>query len=163
VSAAAIREYRHYFWNPEVIGLADWADYFDQARLTRAEASAHRAALAAGPELAMYRTGLEKELDSQRILREVQRELYFTFQETRAMPLSARKVEMLSNLARGLARVDERMQSSDTALQDVLKRFERFRVRAGQEQGVSLFDLAPTGSITNKSRQEVLTSRRDDN
>lgn len=166
VSELAIAEYRHYFWNTEVMGIEDWAAYFvlDSnteygTGRTTVNQDQYNAALHAGPEVALYRIGVRKELDSQKILHSVQRELYHTFLETRALPLSSRKVEMLSSLARGLARVDERIQAGDQALTDVLKRFEKFRVLSDTRKPPTLSDLAPTGSVSNKSRDEILMTR----
>jgi hypothetical protein len=164
ISDIAIAEYRHYFWNPDIMSFQDWSDYFekDDSRRTKSRTEDLKAVLTVGPELAMYRTGIIKELDNKKILMEVQQELYYTFQETRALPVSIKKVEMLSNLARGLARIDERIASGDTAIQQVLKSFEKFRVRQDADQVTSLFGLAPTGSISQKSRGEIVSTNREE-
>ena len=164
LSDTAILEYRHYFWNTEIMGLQDWTEYFskDTSRRTKARQRDLEAVLSVGPDLALYRTGLNKELDNKKILQEVQRELYFTFQETRALPISAQKVEMLSNLARGLARIDERISSGDTAIQQVLKNFEKFKVKKDEIATSTMFDLAPTGSVSQRSRIEILSTNREE-
>ena len=160
VSEIALSEYQHYFWNPEVMGISDWAYYIerDSTRRTAASKSPYSLALLAGPEVAMYRIGVRKQLDSKKIMMDVQSELYHTFLETRTLPLSSKKVEMLTGLARGLARIDERVQAGDTALQETLKKFEKFKVLHGKATPPSLLDLAPTGSVSNRSRDEILTS-----
>jgi hypothetical protein len=164
VSDIAIAEYKHYFWNPDIMSFQDWSDYFekDDSRRTKSRTEDLKAVLTVGPELAMYRTGITKELDNKKILMEVQQELYYTFQETRALPVSIKKVEMLSNLACGLARIDERISSGDTAIQQVLKSFEKFKVRQDAGQVDSLFGLAPTGSISQKSRTEIIATNREE-
>ena len=67
---------------------------------------------------------------------------------------------MLGNLARGLARIDERVQAGDTALQETLKKFEKFKVLHGKQKVPSLVDLAPTGSISNRTRDEIIQTTR---
>ena len=160
VSDAAIGEYCHYFWNTKVMGVSDWAFYLDRdsSERTSAVRSAYSLAMLAGPEAAMYRVGVQKQLDGKKIMMEVQSELYHTFLETKTLPLSAKKVEMLSALARGLARIDERVQAGDSALQETLKKFEKFKVLHNETKPPSLLDLAPTGSVSNRSREEILTS-----
>ena len=160
VSDLAIAEYRHYFWNTDCMGVSDWADYIqnDDTDRTAVTSSSYNAALHAGPEVAMYRIGVRKLLDSKKIMLDVQSELYHTFLETRALPLSSKKVEMLSALSRGLARIDERVQAGDTALQDVLRKFEKFKVLTADSKPPTLFQLAPTGSVSDKSREEILMS-----
>jgi len=160
VSDGAINEFRHYFWNTRIMGAGDWAHYFRQdGTRTRDLQVGYMAVLHGGPELALYRTGVRTEIDSKQIFDDVMRELWATFQEVRTLPLSGQKVEMLSSLTRGLARTEERRQASDAALQDILKKFEKFRVLADTEQLPSLIDIAPSGTVSDKSRTEILISR----
>jgi hypothetical protein len=161
LTALAIAEFKHYFWNTTLMGLTDWAQYFMRdARSVHLE-TAYNAALHAGPELAMYRVGIEKELDNKKIMLEVQRELYASFQETKSMPLSHKKVEMLGTLARSLARIDERVQAGDTALQETLKKFEKFKVVSNRSQLPTLHDLAKQGSVSNRSKSEIDQTREN--
>lgn len=160
VSDSAIAEYGHYFWNTHIMGVSDWATYLehDSSERTSAIRSAYSLAVLAGPEAAMYRVGIQKQLDGKKIMMEVQSELYHTFLETKTLPLSTKKVEMLSALARGLARIDERVQAGDSALQETLKKFEKFKVLHNEKKPPSLLELAPNGSVSNRSRDEILTS-----
>ena len=161
VGEQAFSEFRHYYWNPEVMGLTDWVDYLskDDTRRTRAIQSDLVAALKCGQNFALYKVGVTTEVDSKEVLREIQRELYFTFQEVKALPVDAKKVEMLGHLARGMSRVDERLAAGDAALTEVLRKFNKFKVATKKDEIPSLFDLAPSGSISNKSRNEILTTR----
>jgi hypothetical protein len=161
----AVSEYRHYFWNTTLMGVSDWAEYFETdskssgTKRTLAEQHIYLAALHGGADVALYKSGIRKELDGKKILVEVQQELYNTFLEVRSLPLSESKVEMLSTITRGLARIDERIQAGDTALQDVLKKFEKFKVLTDSSTPPSLMDLAPTGTISKKSRADILNTR----
>lgn len=164
VSEIAIGEYRHYFWNPEVMGLSDWGEYLtkDDSKRTRATSGELAAVLKCGPDLALYKVGVAKEVDSKVVLDEVYRELYYTFQEVRHLPTDSKKVEMLGHLARGMARIDERRAAGDTALHETLKKFNKFKVHTRTKDIPSLFDIAPSGSVSNKSRTEILQTRETD-
>lgn len=162
VPDSVIAEFSHYFWNTQVMGMADWVDYFsrDSARgRTGNVQENYIAALHGGPELAMYRAGISVEINHKAMLEEVRDELVFTFREVKGLPLTSKKVEMLGTLARNIIKVDERLAASDAALQDVLKRFEKFRVIDDDEQVPSLLDLAPSGTVSDTSRAEILRSR----
>jgi hypothetical protein len=166
VSDVAIQNYKHYFWNTEEMGLEDWAGYFFEDKegesgtgRTALSTNVYNAALHAGPEVALYRLGVRREIDSKKIMVEVQAELYHTFLEIKSLPLSEGKVKMLTHTSRALARIDERIQAGDTALQDVLKKFEKFKVLTDDKEVPTLAALAPTGSISSKSRSEILTTR----
>lgn len=167
IGEVAIAEYRHYFWNTEIMRLSDWADYFatdaDDSGTGRTSGTqtAFQAALNGGAEVALYRLGIKRELDSKQIMTEVQAELYHTFLEVKSLPLSYKKVSMLSALARSLARIDERVQAGDTALQDVLKKFEKFKVLTDDSKVPSLLGLAPTGTVSSKSRAEILATKEE--
>lgn len=162
LSELAIAEFRHYFWNSDIMGIGDWSIYLDRDSSNRTSPlkNAYQLAVRAGPEATSYRLGIRRELDGKKIMMEVRSELYHTFLETRTLPLSDKKVEMLGNLARGLARIDERVQAGDTALQETLKKFEKFKVLHGKQKVPSLVDLAPTGSISNRTRDEIIQTTR---
>jgi hypothetical protein len=158
ISDLAVSEFAHYFWNSTLMGVGDWAEYLrtDSSKRTFPLKEAYQLAVRAGPEAASYRMGIRRELDGKKIMMEVRAELYHTFLETRALPLSDKKVEMLGNLARGLARIDERVQAGDTALQETLKKFEKFKVLHGTKKVPTLLELSPTGSVSNRSREEIV-------
>lgn len=166
LSVASIHEFRHYFWNTELLGPSDWAEYFamdakkstGSGRTTYGGGAAYLSALSCGPNVAMYRLGIRKELDIKKVLVDMQDEVYHTFLEARSLPLSQAKVEMLSTLVRTTLKIDERMQQGDTALQSVLQKFEKFKVLTDSEVVPSLIELAPTGSISDKTRAEIIAS-----
>lgn len=167
VSEVAIAEYRHYFWNTEVMGLSDWIAYFEVdesevgTRRTLAGRHFYENSLVAGAPVALYRIGVKRQIERRQILEELQAELYHSFLEVKGLPISPKKVEMLASLTRGLVRVDERLQEGDSALTDVLKKFEKFRVLKDKEQVPSLIELAPTGSISQKSRAEIVATQEN--
>lgn len=167
VGEIAIAEFRHYFWNTKEMGVADWARYFEAdssktgSGRTAATKTALRAALDCGPDLARYFVGIEQAIDGKKVLLELQAENYYVFQQLRAMPMSALKIDGLSIITRNLLRIDERISAGDMALQDTLRRFEQFKVRSDGSKVPSLVDLAPTGSVSQKSRGEILSSRKE--
>lgn len=166
VTPGAIEEYQHYFWDTQALGLSDWIAYFQSdadpdegSGRTVGRKSPLKSALLGGPDLAKYKVGIAQELDSKKILAELQQELYFTFREIKTLPVSEKKVVMLSAVTRSLARLDERISSSDQALQDTLKRFEKFKVITDTAKPPALSQLAPTGSVSSRSRMEIQISR----
>lgn len=164
ISPDAVDEFRHYFWNTEEMTLSGWTDYLagETGRLPRVTGAAFTAALFCGPEVAMHRAGLSRNIDTQSTLEMMARELDATFREIQVMPLSPQKVEMMTATIRTMLRVDERRQESDSALQDVLHRFERFRMKTDQKRLPTLGTLAPAGSIGDYSRDEIRMARRED-
>ncbi len=161
VGESAVADFRHFFWNTEIMGAADWANYFreDDRGRTRDLQGQYAAARISGPQFALYRSGIKVEVDRRKVLEEVHDELYFTFQEVRALPTSEKKVEMLSTISRSLVRIDERIEAGDSALADVLRKFEKFRVVPNAETVPSMKELAPTGTMSDRGRRMIATSK----
>ena len=153
-----IAAYRHYFWNTEIMSMSQWSTYFgnDDSNRISVTKNLYNTALHAGPEAALLRLGLKKQLDSKKIMVDVQKELYATFLETKTLPLSTKKVTMLTDLARGLAKIDERVQAGDSALLDTLKKFEKFKILTPQDDIKKIGDLAKKGTTTYKKDRSKL-------
>ena len=149
---ATIAAYSHYFWNTEIMSLSQWSEYFknDDSNRVNVTKNLYSSALHAGPEAALLRLGIKKQLDSKKIMVDVQKELYATFLETKSLPLSDKKVSMLTDLARGLAKVDERVQAGDSALLDTLKKFEKFKILTPEDGIRKLADVSSKGTTTYK-------------
>ena len=147
-----VSAYSHYFWNTDIMSMSQWSEYFknDDSDRINVTKNLYSVALHAGPEAAMLRLGLGKQLDSKKIMVDVQKELYATFLETKTLPLSDKKVSMLTDLARGLAKIDERVQAGDSALLDTLKKFEKFKILTPQDNIRKIGDLAKRGTTTYK-------------
>ena len=161
----AVADFRHYFWNTELMGAGDWAYYFrtDSRGRTRDVRDTYEASLYAGPQLALYRSGVRVEVDRKEAMHEIYRELVFTFREVKTLPTDAKKVEMLASLARSVARVDERIEAGDSALQDVLKKFAKFRVLTDDAELPSAAQVAPTGSMSDTGRRKMIAAAGKEN
>lgn len=162
VTEEAVADFRHYFWNTEVMGTADWSAYFreDKHGRTRDLSDGYDAALLSGAPLALYRSGVRVEVDRKEALEDIYRELIFTFHEVRSLPTTQKKVEMLASLSRSITRVHERMDASDSALQDVLKKFEKFKVLTDDEQLLTANQLAPTGTFSDTTARKLLKEKK---
>ena len=158
-----IAEFGHYFWNTETLGVPDWAAYLARAQTISNLQGAEEfyvSALYGGPEIAMYRAGISVEVNNKALLEEVHDELAMTFRQVRSLPLSQEKVMMLRGLTRSIIHVQTQLAASDSALQDVLKRFEKFKVSADDSPLPTLIDLAPTGTVSDKTREDIMRNRR---
>lgn len=160
VPEQAVADFRHYFWNAPEMGLPDWTAYFASDDRGRTKAiDNYKTALTGGSRLALYRSGVEVEVDRKKALLEIYKELYFTFREVRTLPTSLKKVEMLANLSRSIARVDERIEAGDTALQDVLKKFEKFRVIGDTDVLPTAATLVTSGSLSDSRGKRLLANK----
>ncbi len=75
------------------------------------------------------------------------------------MPTSQRKVEMLVSLTRAISRIHERIDASDSALQDVLQKFEKFKVLTEDTPLLSPSQVAPTGSFSDTGVPQLAANK----
>lgn len=156
LSDNSIANYIHYFWNNKSMSLSDWSHYLEEDQRTSPEKGTYEGALKGGSAVALYRLGIESEVDTRRVMQELQSELYHSFLEIKALPMSIKKIEMLSAVTRSLTKIDERLQQSDSALTDVLKKFEKFRVKAPVEGFKSLGRIASKGSVSRNHQGDII-------
>jgi hypothetical protein len=163
ISGPSITEFRFYFWNSEAMTIQNWSDYFGAdsgGRTGIIHPLDTRTVLFCPPSVSIDMVGLKQRTDRQEVLEDVFQSLYTMFLQVKSLPMSKDKVEMLEGLTRGLLRTDDRLRSSDTALQETLRRFERFKVKTDSTEIPSLADLAPAGTVSGMSQGEVMRSRR---
>ena len=156
LSDNSISNYIHYFWNTKEMSLSDWAMYLEEDARTSPEKGTYDGALKGGPAVALYRLGIESEVDTRKVMQELQSELYHSFLEIKSLPMSIKKIEMLSAVTRSLTKVDERLQQSDSALTDVLKKFEKFKVKAPIDGFKSLGRVASKGSVSRNHQGDII-------
>lgn len=162
VPPAVIEDFRHYFWNTTIMGVSDWANYFSKdsgGGRTQSISDEYMTALLGGSKLALYRTGMQIEISNRDTLDEMKAELWALFKEAKTLPLSGKKVEMISVLIRSYLKVDERLAMSDAAIDDTLEKFSRFKVKSTESNIPSLADLAVTGTASDNAAKEILRSK----
>jgi len=152
----SVANYMHYFWNSKSMSISDWTYYLEEDARTSPEKGTYEGALKGGPAVALYRLGIESEVDTRKVMQELQSELYHSFLEIKSLPMSTKKIEMLSAVTRSLTKIDERLQQSDSALTDVLKKFEKFKVKAPVEGFKSLGKIASKGSVSRNHQGDII-------
>lgn len=154
VSHAAVALYKHYFFDVSKMSTEDLAQtlYASQAWKT-SEWSMKKAAIWGGKEVSAYRAGVIRRLESREILERMKAGLYAMWLETERMPHSLEKVQCAQAIVSSTILVDERMSSSDTAVQEVLAKFQQFRMHQQAADVPSLTDLSR--GLYSKSGKEI--------
>ena len=131
LKASVVSLFRHFWFNVSFFTNEDLSGilYDDDTGWRASNWSQKKAALWGGPEVAAIRAGVKRRLDSREVMTKVQEILYCNFLEADRWSLSPKKVMMLGELARGLIMVDERLSAGDAAVQEVLERFQQFRMK----------------------------------
>jgi hypothetical protein len=148
----AIELYKHFFFDVESLGLDDWAYHMS----ARTDGKAMMSIAQVGAPLALYRAGIRQTIESKTMVKKAQQMIYMTLLEVDELPLSERKVAMLTKLTRSLLNTDERLRQSDMAVAEVLKQFERFRMQRRDVGPASIHSLAPSGNYSGSGLEEEL-------
>jgi hypothetical protein len=139
--------FRHYFWNTLLLNKDEWAMTLHGRHST----AGRKAALLGGPDVAMYKVGVRKQMESRDIMSRVQAGLFNTWCEVEGLPTDRVKVEMQVGLSRSMCLVDERMSQTDVALQEVIEKFERFTMESDKPDVISIDELG--GEYNEPGRQ----------
>ena len=99
--------------------------------------------------LALFHMRLEQAVESKTMIQRSQEIAYFTLEEVNLKPgTQPDKVKAISVLTKAVVECHEALSTSDMALKDVLKQFERFRMEHPQQIPPDIRQLAPLGNFT---------------
>jgi hypothetical protein len=146
LSEDGLNTYRHYFWNPKLLTFDDWGKFL-HGRANLYER--HMALLQGNSALALFHMRLEQAVESKTMIQRSQEIAYFTLEEVNLKPgTQPDKVKAISVLTKAVVECHEALSTSDMALKDVLKQFERFRMEHPQQIPPDIRQLAPLGNFT---------------
>jgi hypothetical protein len=157
LSEDAVSLFRHYFWNTRLLTFDDWGKflYGRNAMYER-----HMALLQGDPRLALFHMRIDQGVESKTMITRSQEIAYFTLEEVSLKPGTAPdKVKAIAVLTKAVVECHEALSTSDMALKDVLKQFERFRMEHPQTPPPNIRDLAPLGNFTGGGLMEKETGK----
>lgn len=142
----AIETFRHYFWNTKLLTFDDWGKFlYGRAALYER----HMSLLQGNTALALFHLRIEQQIESKVMIQRSQEIAYFCLEEVNLKPgTSPDKVKAISVLTKAVVECHEALSTSDMALKDVLKQFERFRMEHPQQPPPDIRVLAPVGNFT---------------
>lgn len=139
--------FRHFFWNVNLLSFDEWGRFL-YGRTAFYEK--HMALLDAAPALALYHLRIEQQVESKKMISRAQEIAYFTLEELAQKPgTGTDKVKGIGMLTKAITDCHEALSTSDMALKDALKQFERFRMEYPTAPPKDIRELAPTGNFTN--------------
>jgi hypothetical protein len=151
LSEDGIETYRHYFWNVKLLTFDEWGKFlFGRAALYER----YMSLLQGNQSLALFHLRIEQMIESKVMIQRSQEIAYFTLEEVNLKPGTAPdKVKAIAVLSKAVVECHEALSTSDMALKDVLKQFERFRMEHPQQIPPDIRQLAPLGNFTGGEAQ----------
>jgi hypothetical protein len=147
-----IATYRHYFWNPQLLTFDEWGRFlFGRSALYER----HMSLLQGDQRVALHHLRIDQGIESKLMIQRAQEIAYFTLEEVDLKPGTAPdKVKAISVLAKAIVECHEALSTSDMALKDVLKQFERFRMEHPHPSPQDIRRLAPLGNFSGGGQSE---------
>lgn len=146
LSADGIAAFRHYFWNPQLLTFDEWGRHlYGRSALYER----HMALLQGDQRLAFHHLRFEQAVESKLMIQRAQEISYFALEEVNLKPgTGPDKVKAISVLTKAVVECHVALSTSDMALKDVLKQFERFRVEHPIAAPMDIRQIAPGGNYT---------------
>jgi len=153
LGAEAISTYRHFYFDPGVMSLSEWAVCL---RDLGESGDRRLAVLRGGPDVALHRLGMKLELESEGMLSRMQQSLFLRFQEIDGRGTNQANIRMMTETSREIRALADSRRAAGDSLGKHMKEFERFVMKTGGGKDVpAIADLATAGSYTGSGvRQE---------
>jgi hypothetical protein len=147
LTSEGIEAFGKYFWNVKLLTFDEWGRYL-YGRSGMYER--YIDLLLAPPQLAMHHLRLDQVLESKNMIQRAQEIAYFALEEAAAKPgINDQKIKSIGVFTKAIVECHEALSTSDMALKDVLKQFERFRMEYPETKPPDIKALAPSGNFTN--------------
>ena len=152
LTADGVSMFQHFFWNVPLLTFDEWGRflYGRTAMYDR-----YMGLLTAPPQLAYHHLRLEQTLESKRMIQRTQEIAFFALEEVAQKPgVSVEKVKAIGVLGKTVIECHNALSTSDMALKDVLKQFERFRMEHPQSAPPDIKQLAPGGNFSGSGAEK---------
>jgi len=163
--ATVIEAFGHYFWNKNAMSMKEWMVFLAE----RGDAWSSTVALKASPDVASmvvpWVTGMSgppPNLNTGFVARRMRDVAFMKVLETERDPATIDHSKMMKNYMDVIKASESEMRQSDVALKDVLKAFEKFRMKRHDTAVPSIEDVAGMnysqsgGGTDGRSDDEVL-------
>lgn len=144
ISTKAVERYGHYFYNTSEMKMADWAVIFEKDNNKRTNMNILRA----GPDYARYVLGFAQKAQIRQTMEEVANIMHFDLQALRFKPESPEKTKELATMASTLMKLEDKLNTNATSIQNDIAIFERVRVAHLKADIPSIEDFARLGNYT---------------
>jgi hypothetical protein len=142
-----ILAYKHYFWNVDLLTFDEWGRFLYGRSMLYER---HIDLQMAQPNLALHLIHVNQQIESKDMIQEVQRHAYFLFMELANKPgTDPAKTKGMAVMGKLVLEAHEALSTSDMALKDVLKNFEKFRMERPMAIPPPMKELAPKGNFSN--------------
>lgn len=142
----ALSVFGHFFWNVKLLTFDEWGRFlFNRTTLY----DRHMSLLVGSPSLAYFHLRIDQAMESKKMIQRAQEIAFHTLEEINLKAgVGPDKVKAIGLLGKVVIEAHNALSTSDMALKDVLKNFERFRMEHPIASPPDIRLLAPGGNYT---------------
>lgn len=147
----ALAAFNHFFWNVKLLTFDEWGRFlYNRTSMY----DRHMALLQGSPALAFFHLRIEQSMESKKMIQRSQEIAYHTLEEVNLRPgTGPDKIKAIGLLGKVVVDAHNALSTSDMALKDVLRNFERFRMEHPKIVTPDIRQLAPGGNYTGSGNE----------
>jgi hypothetical protein len=145
MTIAGVQAFGHYFWNKPLLPMHEWVELMEE----RPFVNNNVAVLKVAPDMAqslvpwvMGYTGPPASLNTGTVSRRMRDIAFLKILEIERQPATLAHSKMMKNYSDVVKTAEAEMRQSNVALKDVLRAFEKFRLRKDEEAVPSIEEVA---------------------
>ena len=144
ITKEAVDRYTYYFWNVNEMRIEDWELVLEDKKDKRQSISI----LKTGPDYARYVLGFAQKCQIKQALEEIANIMHNDIKVLKNAPESSDKAKTLSMYSQSLIKIDEKINSTGTTVQEDIAVFERVRITHTKMDIRPMEEMASLGSYT---------------
>jgi len=165
LAVTTVEAYRHYFWNKDYLSMKEWLVFLNERGNDWEAATALNVSPDVASMVVPWVTGMSgppPNLNTGIVARRMRDVAFMKVLETERERASVDHSKMMKNYMDVVKAAESEMRQSDVALKDVLKAFEKFRMKRDADDVPSIEDVAgfnysqSGGGTDGRSDDEVL-------
>jgi hypothetical protein len=145
LTVEGIEAFRHYFWNKSLLSMGEWVEYLEERPLASESITMLRISPDVAQSLVPWIAGMSgppANLNTGTVARRMRDIAFLKVLEIERSPATLAHSKMMKNYADVIRGMEAEMRQSEVALRDVLKAFEKFRLRKDESTTPSIEEVA---------------------
>jgi hypothetical protein len=145
ITPDGVSAFGHYFWNKKLLSSNDWMTLLEKNELAPGKASALMLSPDVAPDVVSWTSGMAgppSSFSTGSVARRVRDVAFLKILEIEKFPATLAHSKMMRNYEDVIRYAEQEMRQSDMALKDVLKAFEKFRMRKDPGSVPSIEEIA---------------------
>jgi hypothetical protein len=159
LSPEGVQAFGHYFWNKKLLSQEEWVGFLDGRTSAYESITVMRASPDVATAVVPWVTGvggIPQDLNTGVVARRVRDVAFLKVLEIERQPATLAHSKMMKNYHDVIRGMEAEMRQSDVALKDVLKAFEKFRLRKDSASVPSIEEVAgPNFSRSGEGTDDV--------